>query len=61
MVPQGVDSNNGRPGMDLWKILVLGALRLNLSWDYDRLHEMANHCIIISIIVTIILNLLGRK
>jgi len=34
MVPQGVDSNNGRPGMALWKILVLGALRLNLSWDY---------------------------
>jgi len=35
--------NNGRPGMDLWKILVLGVLRLNLNWDYDRLQEMANN------------------
>jgi len=36
------DNNNGRPGMEQWKILVLGVLRLNLNWDYDRLHEMAN-------------------
>lgn len=43
MVPQGVDTENGRPGMELWKILVLGTLRLDLNWDYDRLHEMANH------------------
>lgn len=35
--------SNGRPGMDLWKILVLGVLRLNLNWDYDRLQEMANN------------------
>lgn len=35
--------DNGRPGMDLWKILVLGVLRLNLNWDYDRLLEMANN------------------
>jgi transposase, IS5 family len=33
----------GRPGMDLWKILVLGTLRLNCSWDYDKVHEMANN------------------
>jgi len=38
-----VDKNNGRPGMDLWKILVMGVLRLNLNWDYDRLHEMVNN------------------
>lgn len=37
------DNNNGRPGMDLWKILVFGVLRLNLNWDYDRLVEMANN------------------
>jgi len=43
MIPQGVNRENGRPGMGLWKILVLGTLRLNLDWDYDRLHEMANH------------------
>lgn len=33
----------GRPGMDLWKILVLGSLRLNCNWDYDKVHEMANN------------------
>jgi hypothetical protein len=33
----------GRPGMDLWKILVLGTLRLNCNWDYDKIHEMANN------------------
>ncbi len=32
----------GRPGMDLWKILVLGVLRLNCNWDFDKVHEMAN-------------------
>jgi hypothetical protein len=37
------DHGNGRPGMDLWRILVLGVLRLNLNWDYDRLLEMANN------------------
>jgi len=37
------DHQNGRPGMDLWKILVLGVLRVNLNWDYDRLEEMANN------------------
>ena len=35
--------STGRPGMDLWKILVLGVLRLNCNWDYDRLKEMADH------------------
>lgn len=38
-----VDKRNGRPGMDLWKILVMGTLRLNLNWDYDRLCEMVNN------------------
>ena len=38
-----VDVKNGRPGMYLWRIFVLGTLRLNLNWDYDRLHEMANN------------------
>ncbi len=33
----------GRPGMDLWKILVLGTLRLNCNWDYDKVHDMANN------------------
>jgi hypothetical protein len=28
--------------MTLWKILVLGTLRLSLNWDYDRLLEMVH-------------------
>jgi IS5 family transposase len=43
LVPEGVNTNNGRPGMLLWNILVMGVLRLNLNWDYDRLLEMVNH------------------
>ena len=37
-----VSPDNGRPGMEQWKILVLGALRLGLNADYDRLQELAN-------------------
>lgn len=37
-----VDKGNGRPGMELWKILVCGLVRLDLSEDYDRLHELVN-------------------
>ncbi|NIV13873.1 MAG: ISNCY family transposase, partial [Aliifodinibius sp.] len=43
IVPENVDAGNGRPGMDLWKILVLGTLRLNCNWDYDKLHNIANN------------------
>ena len=43
MTPEKVDIKNGRPGMDLWRIFVFGTLRVNLNWDYDRLHEMANN------------------
>ena len=42
MIPAEIDRGTGRPGMALWRILVLGVLRLNLNWDYDRLGEMAN-------------------
>ncbi len=38
-----INRKNGRPGMELWKILVFGVLRLNLNWDYDRLVEMSNN------------------
>ena len=37
------DNSTGRPGMELWKILVFGVFRINLDWDYDRLVEMANN------------------
>ena len=43
LVPDNVNPNNGRRGMDLWKILVLGTLRLSCNWDYDKLMEMANN------------------
>jgi len=36
------DANTGRPGMEQWRILVLGVLRLGLNADYDRIHELAN-------------------
>ena len=37
-----VSAETGRPGMEQWKILVLGALRLGLNADYDRILELAN-------------------
>ena len=46
VLPEGVkgkaDANTGRPGMEQWKILVLGVLRQGLNADYDRIHELAN-------------------
>jgi len=42
IVPEKIDKNNGRPGMHLWQIFVLGVLRLNLNCDYDRLAELGN-------------------
>lgn len=33
----------GRPGLDLWHILVLGVVRLALDCDYDRLEYLANY------------------
>src|SRR6185437_6117224 len=37
-----VSKDNGRPGLELWSILVLGVVRLDLNIDYDRLHELSN-------------------
>lgn len=33
----------GRPGMDLWQILVLGVVRLGLDADWDRMEHLANY------------------
>jgi len=41
-IGEHIDFDNGRPGMDLWILLVLGTLRLGLNCDYDRLHDLAN-------------------
>lgn len=37
----------GRPGMDLWQILVLGVVRLGLDANWDRLEDLANHHLLI--------------
>jgi len=42
IIPEDKNENTGRPGMDLWKILVLGTLRLNGNFDYDKLQELSN-------------------
>jgi hypothetical protein len=41
-VPQK-NVNNGRPGMDLWQILVLALLRVNCNIDWDLMHSLANN------------------
>jgi len=43
LVPECINPNKGRKGMDLWKILVLGVLRLCCNWDYDKLKEIADN------------------
>lgn len=37
------NKDTGRPGMELWQVFVLGAVKLGLGCDYDRLQELANH------------------
>ena len=41
-IPENINHNNGRPGMDLWRMLVPGTLRLTINCDYDRFPELAN-------------------
>jgi len=43
IIPENVNSKNGRKGMDLWRILVLGMIRLGCDWDYDKLLDSANN------------------
>lgn len=43
IIPKGVNPKTGRTGMELWKILVLGTLRLNCNWDFDKVQEIANN------------------
>jgi len=37
-----VDQDNGRPGMDSWRIFVLAMLKVGLNCDFDRLTHIAN-------------------
>jgi hypothetical protein len=41
-LPDDIRRDFGREGMSCWKIFVLGTLRLNCNWDYDKTVEMAN-------------------
>jgi len=42
LINDDVDKKNGRPGMHLWTVFVLGTLRVNLNIDYDRLKELSD-------------------
>jgi transposase, IS5 family len=37
----------GRPGLDLWQVLVLGVVRLGLDCDYARLEHLANYDVLV--------------
>ncbi len=43
LIPENINSDFGRPGMFLWKILVLGCIRLGCNIDFDKLHNLANY------------------
>jgi len=43
VIPSHINKNNGRPGMELWRVFVISMLRVHLDWDYDRLEEMINN------------------
>ncbi len=40
---KGTKRATGRPGMDLWHVLVLGVVRLALDCDYDRLEYLVHY------------------
>lgn len=39
----GKSKDKGRPGLDLWQILVLGLVRNARNCDYDELEDLASH------------------
>ena len=42
-VQPGTDRSIGRPGMDLWQVLVMGLLKQGINCDFDRLQELVNN------------------
>ena len=38
----GINKKVGRPGMDMWSILLMGVVKQGLGCDFDRLHDLAN-------------------
>jgi len=43
--------DTGRPGMDLWHILVLASVRVGLNIDFDKVEDLANHHKLIRLIL----------
>ena len=43
IVPEETNKKTGRPGMHLWKIFVLGIVRMGKGCDIDGLHDYANN------------------
>ncbi len=43
MIPDKKKKRIGRKGMSIWEIFVMGMLRLNCNWDYDKLQDQANN------------------
>jgi hypothetical protein len=42
LIPKDIDPNNGRSGMDLWKIFVLGTLR-EIANNHRTLRQLLGH------------------
>ena len=43
LTPEDISPDKGAPGMNHWKIYVLGMLRVNINCDYDKLLDLANY------------------
>ncbi len=41
-IAPGSDRGTGRPGMERWRMLVMGVVKQGLGCDYDRIHERVN-------------------
>ena len=42
LIPEDISLTTGRKGMNLWRIFVLGCVRLCCDTNFDKLHDMAN-------------------
>jgi len=51
----------GRPGMDLWQILVLGVVRLGLNADWDRMEHLANYDLLLRQVLGVCQNPWGAE
>ena len=42
LIPEGIDTTIGRPGMSPWNIFVLASFKMTNRFDYDKLHNLCN-------------------